>query len=366
MTETAPALLKDILGPRALATIADAGKAVSPRFDRAAFLAAASEGLEALSIMERVRHIADSLKIALPDDYVDAVAIVGAMAPHLTHGFQAVAITEFVARHGLGDFDRSMAALAELTRYGTAEFAIRPFLAQDGARTLAVMTAWSSHENEHVRRLASEGSRPRLPWAGRVPALKADPTLAVPILEALKSDPSVYVRKSVANHLNDIAKDRPDWLVERLATWPQDDSRTVWIIRHALRTLIKQGDPRALALIGVGHGAAVEVQGFSVTPQTVRLSDGITIAADVTSTAADAQRLVVDYRLHYARAGGKSAAKVFKLRTFDLAVGETVPLSIRQTIKDFSTRRHHSGTHEIELIVNGQTMARASFELLAG
>lgn len=366
MTETAPALLKDILGPQALITIADAGEAASPRFDRAAFLGAASAGLEALSIMERVRHIADALKIALPDDYAEAVGIVGAMAPRLTHGFQAVAITEFVARHGLGDVDRSLAALAELTRYGTAEFAIRPFLAQDSARTLAVMTAWSGHENEHVRRLASEGSRPRLPWAGRVPALKADPTLAVPILEALKNDPSAYVRKSVANHLNDIAKDRPDWLVERLATWPQEDSRTVWIIRHALRTLIKQGDPRALALIGVGHGAAVEVRGFSVTPETVRLGDGITIAADVTSTAADAQRLVVDYRVHYARAGGKSAAKVFKLRTFDLAVGETVPLSIRQTIKDFSTRRHHPGTHEIELIVNGQTMARASFELLTG
>lgn len=365
MTSDTPALLKDILGPQALVTIADAGVAASPRFDRAAFLATASPGLDALSIMERVRHIADALWPALPDDYAEALAIVRAMAPQLTHGFQAVAVTEFVARHGLDDIDRSLAALAELTRFGSAEFAVRPFLVQDSARTLAVMAQWSRSENEHVRRLASEGSRPRLPWAARVPALKADPMLAAPILETLKGDPSAYVRKSVANHLNDIAKDRPDWLVDRLASWPKDDPRTVWIIRHALRTLIKQGDPRALALIGVGHGAAVTVRDFAVAPASVRLGDAITITADLTSTAAEAERLVVDYRLHYARAGGKSAAKVFKLRTFELGSGETIGLSIRQTIKDFSTRRHHPGTHEVELIVNGQTMARTSFDLLA-
>ena len=360
----APALLKDILGPQALTVIADAGTLASPRFDRISFLDAASDGLDALSIMERVRHVADSLRPALPPDYGDAVVIVRAMAPRLTHGFQAVAVTEFVARHGLDDVELSMEALADLTRFGTAEFAIRPFLVRDSARTLAVMARWSRNGDEHVRRLASEGSRPRLPWAARVPALKADPTLAASILETLRSDPSAYVRKSVANHLNDIAKDRPDWLVDRLAAWPKDDARTAWIVRHALRTLIKQGDPRALALSGVGHGAAVAVRGFSVTPQTVRLGDGIAIAAEVISTAPDAQRLVVDYRIHYARAGGKSAAKVFKLRTFDLAPREIVSLGIRQTIKDFSTRRHHPGAHEVELIVNGQTMAHAAFELL--
>ena len=366
-SETAtPALLKDLLGPAAIAVIGDAGLAASPRFDRTAFADAALTGLDALSIMERARHIADALRHAMPGDYAGSVAILRAMAPRLTHGFQAVAITEFVARHGLDHVDLSLATLADLTRFGSAEFAIRPFLARDTAGTLAVMLAWSRDENEHVRRLASEGSRPRLPWAGRVAALKAAPTLAAPLRESLKGEPIVYVRKSVANHLNDIAKDRPDWLVDRLAAWPADDARTMWIIRHALRTLIKQGDPRALALIGVGHGAAVEVSAFAVVPKTVRLGDAITIATDVRSTAAEVQRLVVDYRLHYARAGGKKAAKVFKLRTFDLGAGETVALSIRQTIKDFSTRRHHPGTHEVELIVNGQTMARAAFELLAG
>ncbi|KGB53260.1 DNA-3-methylpurine glycosylase [Sphingopyxis sp. LC81] len=360
-----PALLKDILGPQALETIGDAGVAASRHFDHAAFLSAASDGLDALSIMERVRHIADALHAALPGDYAAALDVVRAMAPRLTHAFQAMAVTEYVARYGLDDFDPSMDALADLTRFGSAEFAIRPFLAADTRRALTVMARWASNEDEHVRRLASEGARPRLPWAARIPALKSDPTLAAPILEILKADPSLYVRKSVANHLNDIAKDRPDWLLDRLATWPQDNARTVWIVRHALRTLIKKGDPAALALIGVGHGAAVSVRDFSIAPSAVHLGDRIAITANLASDSSENQRLVVDYRVHYARAGGKSAAKVFKLKTFELAAGETASLGISQTIRDFSTRRHHPGRHEVELIVNGQTMATAAFEILS-
>ena len=365
MPDDTPApLLKDILGPQALIIIADAGAGASRLFDRAAFLAAASDGLGDLSIMERVRHIADALHAALPGDYDAALDVLRAMAPRLTHGFQAVALTEYVARYGLDHFAASMDALADLTRFGTAEFAIRPFLAQDAGRTLAVMAGWAASDDEHVRRLASEGCRPRLPWAARVPALKADPTLAAPILEMLKADPSLYVRKSVANHLNDIAKDRPDWLLGRLAGWPIDNGHTVWIVRHALRTLIKQGDPRALALIGVRHGAAVAVRRFAVEPQAVRLGDTLSIAAELRSTAGEAQRLVVDYRIHYARAGGKVGAKVFKLRTFDLAAGADAALAIRQVIRDFSTRRHYPGRHDVELIVNGETMARAAFDIL--
>jgi 3-methyladenine DNA glycosylase AlkC len=364
MTQETPALLKDILGPQALQTIGDTGTAASSRFDRAVFMSAASDGLDTLSIMERVRHIADALHAALPGNYAAALDVIRAMAPRLTHAFQAMAVTEYVARYGLDDFDQSMEALADLTRFGSAEFAIRPFLAADTPRALATMMRWTGSADEHVRRLASEGARPRLPWAARVPALKADPTLAAPILEVLKADPSIYVRKSVANHLNDIAKDRPDWLLGRLAEWPQGDARTVWIVRHALRTLIKKGDPAALALIGVDHGAAVIVRDFSISPQAVHLGDRISIAANLVSDSSDDQRLVVDYRVHYARAGGKSAAKVFKLKTFELAAREAASLGISQTIRDFSTRRHYPGRHEVELIVNGRTMATTAFDIL--
>ena len=364
MTDQTPALLKDLLGPAALETIADAGTTASPHFDRLAFISAAASGLYPLSIMERGRHIADALDRALPREYPAALDLLRAMAPRLTHGFQAIAITEYAARYGLGHFDASMAALADLTRFGSAEFAIRPFLAADTPRALAIMAGWTNSDDEHVRRLASEGARPRLPGASRVPALKADPTLAASILDTLNADASLYVRKSVANHLNDIAKDRPDWLLDHLSAWQQDDSRTVWIIRHALRTLIKQGEPRALALIGVGHGAAVTVRKFAVDPTVLRLGERIAITAEIASDSRENQPLVVDYRIHYARAGGKSAPKVFKWKRLDLAGRDTAALRISQTIRDFSTRRHHPGRHEIELIVNGQTMATAGFNLL--
>lgn len=365
MTQTPPAapLLKDILGPHALAAIADAGAATSPRFDRHAFLETAGAGLDALSIMERVRRIAEALAVALPPSYPEALEIVLALAPRLKPGFQAVGVTQFVALRGLGHVDASMAALARLTGYGTAEFAIRPFLAQDPAHTLDTMLGWTQSRDEHVRRLASEGSRPRLPWAARVPALKADPTRAAPILEALRADPSLYVRKSVANHLNDIAKDAPDWVIARAGGWARDDVRTQWIVRHGLRTLIKAGDAGALALIGAGHGAAVDVRDFAVTPHKVRLGDVVTLSAQVLSTADTVQRLVIDYRVHYARASGKSAAKVFKLKTFDLAAGASADVRIRQTIRDFSTRRHHPGVHAVDLLVNGQALAHGEFVL---
>jgi len=357
-------LMKDILGSGAVTIIADAGAAASPVFDRAGFLDAALDGLEGLSIMERVRHLADALHGALPTDYATALDIVRAIAPQLTHSFQAMAVTEFVARQGLDHFDRSLAALADLTRFGSAEFAIRPFLAADPERTLAQMLRWTTDPNEHVRRLASEGSRPRLPWASRVPALRGDPTLAAPILEALRNDPSLYVRKSVANHLNDIGKDRADWLVDHLEGWDRDTPHTGWIIRHGLRTLIKKGDPRALALIGVAHGAAVRVDRFTVEPATVKLGEAVTLAAELSSLTRADQRLVVDYRLHYARGAGKTAAKVFKLKTFDLAGSASATLGIRQVLRDFSTRRHHPGRHEVELLVNGRTMAIAAFDLI--
>ena len=356
-------LLKDILGPEAVRVIADAGAAASPLFDRGAFVDAALTGLDTLSIMARVRHIADALHGALPTDHATALGIVRDMAPGLTHGFQAMAVTEFVPRHGLHDVDRSLDALAYLTRFGSAEFAIRPFLARDPARTIDRMLRWCADDNEHVRRLASEGSRPRLPWATRIPALTNDPRLATPILDTLKRDPSAYVRKSVANHLNDIGKDHPDWLLEHLSTWDGDDMRTRAIVRHGLRSLIKSGYPRALVLIGARQDVAVAVRRFSVDPPVVHLGGSIAIAVELRSSARTSQRLVVDYRLHYARDRGRTAAKVFKFRTFDLAADESATFGIRQAIRDFSTRRHHPGRHEVELLVNGRALARAAFDL---
>lgn len=358
-------LLKDLLGPAAVAKIATAGEQASPRFDAGRFQGGLGPDFPDLSIMERVRRIGDALNAALPLPFPKAVQVVCAMAPLVDRGFQAVALSEYVGRHGLDHADAAMPALADLTRFGTAEFAIRPFLLRHPDTTLSVMRGWADSADEHVRRLASEGTRPRLPWATRIPAFTADPTLAAPILERLKADDSLYVRKSVANHLNDITYRHTDWALKVMEGWSGDNAHTRWIIRHALRSLIKAGHPRALALVGAAGTVAVEVAGFTVAPTRLRLGDRLSIAAEIVSTGAGDQRLVVDYRIHYVRPGGKLSAKVFKLKTLDLSPGGRAPLEISQTIRDFSTRKHHPGTHRVELIVNGVTRAEGAFDLLA-
>lgn len=356
--------MKDMLGPAAIRAIADAGKAASLVFNAQDFVHAATAGLTELSIMERVRHIADALAVALPDNVPQALSIIRAMGPHLTGGFQAIAVSEYAARFGLSVFDDALSTISDLTRYGSGEFAARTFLAADPERTLAHMQQWARSSDEHVRRLASEGSRPRLPWAARVPALKADPTFAASILETLKADSSRYVRKSVANHLNDITKERPDWVLDLLSGWSQHDKGTKWIVRHALRSLVKAGNARAMALVGAEEAPAVEVLSLSVTPSELALGDDIVIEAVLASRAEVQQKLVVDYRLHYVRAGGKTTAKVFKMKTFSLVPGATVTISVRQSIRDFSTRRHYPGIHRIELLVNGRSRVQSHFKLM--
>lgn len=364
--QPASAALKEIFDRARMRRFAGDTKAIWPDFDAGRFEALATAGLDDLGIMQRMRLAAEAFAATLPSDYERALEILSALAPRIGHGFASITLCEFVIVRGLDDFDRSMDALKLFTRYGSAEFAIRHFLNRDLHRTLAVMREWSLGENEHVRRLASEGARPRLPWSFQLRPIVEDPSLTWPILEVLKADPSLYVRKSVANHLNDISKDHPAWLVERLAGWPQEDERTRWIVRQALRTLIKKGDRAALALVGAAEKVDAHVEGFAVTPARLVLGDRLTVAATVVSQAREAQQVVADYAVHYVKKNGAASRKVFKLRTFALEPGATQPLSISQTIRDFTTRTHNAGFHKVELMLNGQVVADGGFELATG
>jgi 3-methyladenine DNA glycosylase AlkC len=256
-----------------------------------------------------------------------------------------------------------MEALKFFTAFGSSEFAVREFLRRDLPRALGIMTAWARDENEHVRRLASEGSRPRLPWSFRLDALVADPSPAVPILEQLRNDPSLYVRKSVANHLNDIAKDHPAWVMDRLESWPLHQPHTAWIAQRALRTLIKQGDRRALAIIGAGAKPQVLIRELALTPRNIKLGSRTTLSFRLESQARKAQRLVVDYVVHYVKKSGATAGKVFKLKELTLAPAAAVTFARALHIRDFTTRVHHPGRHVVEIAVNGEKLARAFFEL---
>ncbi len=361
--EGAPAL-KNIFDATRIRHIAREAQAVYPAFDARRFVRDCQRGMEAMSLMQRMRHVAACLRPLLPEDWPGALAVLRDLGPRLDHGFAALSLSECVALYGLEDFDASLDALRFLSRFGSSEFAIRPFLARDLPRTLATMRGWAGDAgDDHARRLASEGCRPRLPWAQRIPALVQDPELAAPILEALRADPSAYVRKSVANHLNDVTRGHPAWVLDRLEAWPQEVPATRWIVKHALRTLIKQGDRRALALVGAGGEARVHLQGLQVQPTAVRLGEDITLSFSLTSTAGEAQRLVVDYAVHYVKKSGAASPKVFKLKALDLPAGATQAFSRRQAIRDFSTRTHHPGRHEVDVLVNGQVLGRAFFDL---
>lgn len=358
-----PPLLKDLLNAQALARIGRAAAQVHPGFDERAYLAMARKDLAALSIMQRMSRAADSLRAHLPPDYPEALQVVRKMAPMLPGGFADMVLPEFVGRHGLDHFDLSLQALRELTPYSSAEFAIRPYIAQDPEAVLAEALRWTEDPNEHVRRLASEGTRPRLPWARRLPLLAAEPQRARPILEKLRADPSDYVRRSVANHLNDMAKDHPDWVLDLLEGWPREVAETQWIVKHALRNLIKAGHPRALRLVGVTRGAKVQLQSFAVSPKVLQLGQVLQLKATLRSTTAQAQKLVIDYAIHYVKKNGETSRKVFKLRTLELAGEAELSLRKNQTVADFTTRVHYAGRHPVELLVNGLTVAQGHFDL---
>ncbi|QCI68972.1 DNA alkylation repair protein [Phreatobacter stygius] len=361
-TESAPAL-KEIFNRQRLQHLATETAGIDPSFDAKAFLRLASANLDDLSIMQRLRQIAETFHQVLAGPFEANLRVLHALAPRINHGFASIVLPEYVALYGADHFDASMTALHYFTRFGSSEFAIRHFLQRDLKRTLAVMERWSQDDNEHVRRLASEGCRPRLPWSFQLKPLMADPRPVAAILDNLKADDSLYVRKSVANHLNDITKDNPDWVLATIAGWPRDNARTTWIAKQALRTLIKRGDQRALDLVGAARGAAVRVEAFAVTPARLSLGERLTLSARLVSTAAEPQKLIVDYAVHYVKKSGAASAKVFKLREILLEPSGECTLSISQVIRDFTTRKHHAGHHRLELLVNGQSLAEGGFTL---
>ncbi|MGY4531960.1 3-methyladenine DNA glycosylase AlkC [Pseudomonas sp. TE3786] len=361
-TSSAPAL-KEIFNRERLRHIAQETQAVYPAFAGKRFLALASDGLDELSVMQRMARVSESLQATLPADFASALAIVQQLAPRLNSGFFSMCLPHFVASYGQAHFELAMSALKYFTCFGSAEFAIRHFLQAQPERTLALMTSWAEDDNEHVRRLASEGCRPRLPWSFRLAQMQANPQLAWPILERLKADPSLYVRKSVANHLNDISKDHPEWLLNQLERWALDDPRTAWITRHALRSLIKQGDRRALALLGAGEPAQVQLRELQVTPGKLRLGQSMTLSFTLHSTRDTPQRLVVDYAIDYVKASGKSARKVFKLKTLDLTPGAMLVLARSQQLRQLTTRKLYYGQHAVHVLVNGECLASTGFDL---
>jgi 3-methyladenine DNA glycosylase AlkC len=372
-------------------------RAVDQGFPVRRFTALALDGYDALPLLQRGRHLARALRATLPDDYDDALArlvatlrdapVAGTSSGEATAtggpaadddiptvpaadgplaSFDFLPHSFFIQDFGLGHVALSLEAMGELTRRFTAEFCIRPFLHAHAAETFARLATWSGDPDEHRRRLVSEGTRPRLPWAIRVPAVIRDPEPGLALLERLRDDPSAYVRRSVANHLNDVGKDHPQRLIEVATRWADgaDDARR-WILARALRTQVKRGDAAALALLGYGARAKLDVEDVSIRPKRVARDGRVVVSVALRSRSAQPQRLLVDLVVHYARPRGTPHAKTFKLRQLVLAPRATVVIEKRLSLADLSTRRHHPGEHRVELLVNGARHALGSFRLQA-
>lgn len=361
---SAQAPFKEWINPEAVATLADAIAAVHPSFDATAFRRSVNARLDDLELKDRVRHVAAVLHQHLPAEFPEAANILRrATAQPGYSGMISWSLCQFVEDRGLGHFEESMQALHHFTELFSAEFAIRPFLLQMPERTLARLAEWTTDPNHHVRRLVSEGTRTRLPWGQQLPHFIADPDPVFELLERLHDDSELYVRRSVANNLNDLSKDHPERVVETVRRWKEaGGERQSWIAGHALRTLVKRGDPAALAVLGYGP-PKVRLASLNASP-AVKLGVALHFDVNLVSTAREPQRLMIDFAIHHVKKNGSRTPKVFKWSKRTLAPGATLQLSKRHPMRPITTRRYYPGTHAIEVIVNGASLGQREFELL--
>lgn len=365
--------LKNFFDGRLIASLAAEIGSALPGLNRERFVADGLDGLESLALLARGEHLAQVLHRHLPSDYERAVGVLIASLPAqpvASQGLPAMAPFRylphvcFVARFGLEHFEASMQAQYELTQRFSAESSIRPFLVRYPEATYQRLLLWARDPNVHVRRLVSEGTRPRLPWAARLRDYQREPGPVLALLELLKDDPERYVQRSVANNLNDIAKDHPDRAVEVCRRWgvAASESRR-WIVRHALRSLVKQAHPGALELIGAGRRPKVRLGAVQISPARPRLGKRVTVRFELVSAGRAAQDLLVDYVVHFVKANGARRPKVFKLRRLSLPARSSVQLEARLSFLDLTTRKHHPGRHAIELLVNGVRFELCEFEV---
>lgn len=333
-------------------------------FNAKKFLKEVTENISDLSLNQRMRRTSEVLRANLPKDYKKTIAIMEKVIPHTKRGYTNLVFPDFVGLYGHEDFNISMEALKLFTKYGSSEFAIREFLKRDFNKTIKVMQAWSKDKDAHVRRLSSEGSRPRLPWSFKLDEVIKNPKVTSEILETLKEDEELYVRKSVANHLNDITKENADYMLELVNSWDKKNPHTAWIIKHASRSLIKKGHAGSLSVFDFEKNVKVRIENFKKDKSKLKLGESMKFGFDLISEKATLQKLVVDYIIHYRKKSGELSAKVFKLKEVELKPKEKLSISKSQVFKDFTTRKHFAGKHELDIQVNGKILFKSDFTIL--
>ncbi|MBD2843736.1 hypothetical protein IDH44_00915 [Paenibacillus sp. IB182496] len=360
--------LKHVYNPAFLSQFAGIVKSAYPAFASERFVKdVLKDNWEALELKARMRRITNVLGEHLPDRYEDALDVLLAIAPQCS-GFPYLFFPDFVEVYGMEErhWARSMLALERFTQRSSAEFAVRPFLLRDPVRMMEQMLRWTEHPVDHVRRLASEGCRPRLPWGQSLPMFKRDPSPVLPVLEQLKADPSLYVRKSVANNLNDIAKDHPQLVLDTASRWKDSDPHTDWIIRHGCRTLIKGAFPGVLHLFGYAReGSLVAHAALTASPVSLPIGGSCELTYELHIREGEAAKLRIAYAVDFVKASGRSSRKQFLLSD-RVAQGGALIRGVRtHHWRELTTRRHYPGLHRIVLLVNGIELAETAIELQA-
>ena len=363
-------LIKDIYSVAFYEKFGVVAAEVYPAFDKQKFIEKIYEGdFAQKEWKERMKHTTVVLHQFIPENFSEAVLIIDKIIENLkknkfTEGNLAfIFFADYIGMYGLDDFKTSAKAFVSITQFISCEFAVRPFILKYKEQMIDEMVKWSLHENHHVRRLSSEGSRPRLPWAMAIPFLKKDPVSILPILENLKNDSSEYVRRSVANNLNDIAKDNPQIVLEIASNWKGKSKETDAIIKHGCRTLLKQGHPEILSHYGL-ESTNIELSNFEIKTPVVKIGDYLQFQFHLNNKNSDAKTIRLEYAVHYKKSKGHLAKKVFKISEKIYQPNQLTKVERNQSFKIITTRVFHTGMHQLSIIINGTESNVLDFELI--
>ena len=363
-------LMKDGIDARALQRIAQSLAQLFDNFAINEFIEEASHELESMELRERVNHVIKAIDNHLNEDF----NMVSTQLIHLPKvwdwgdrddslsGFAGWPIIDYVAHAGIDQPKHALPLLAELTPLFSAEFAIRHFIEKYQKLSFEYFTRWLKHPSEHVRRLVSEGTRPRLPWGMRLKKFVVDPSPLIPLLNTLRLDESDYVKRSVANNVNDISKDHPERVIDLCKNWQrQDKGQSDWVIRHGTRTLVKSGHPDVFGLLGYDSDPEIKIKKFTLSNTAIHMGDDLWFSFTVESM--EPQKFVLDYAIHFVKANGDLSAKVFKIKNMSMQT-EAIRIEKKHSFKFITTRKYYPGKHAIALHVNGREVAKKRFTLM--
>lgn len=362
-------LLKDIYSPAFYNSFAEVLKGVIPQFDSKKFNSLIFDTeWKNRELKDRMKHTTFVLHSFFPDDFPKAAKLIMTIINRLKtkglteNSLEFMFFPDYIETYGINYFDTSAEAIEIVTQFTSCEFAVRPFIIRYGNKMTTQMLRWSLHKSHHVRRLASEGSRPRLPWAIALPELKKNPQPVLPILENLKQDSSEYVRRSVANNLNDIAKDNPAIVIQIAKKWKGISKETDAIIKHGCRTLLKKGDPEILKYYKL-HNADISITGFKIKSPTIKIGDYLAFSFSLINNEKKEKTIRLEYAIHYLLQNGSHYKKVFKISERQIAGGETLQVDKKHSFKLITTRRFYFGLHKLSVVVNGKELKAGEFEL---